>query len=169
MVRTISRKRYLVAIPVPSLDQKGERLDEDEVHAVGKGQELSDRTMGRVQVVEIVEDDELRRKTPAATKAFRRFFPEAPALAVYRTSDGRFGFQAHLALAAGDRARFEKAYRAVMQVLGETRGRPAGARKVQAKLRLREPVYRRLRMAAKRSGRTVSELVEELASKAGLV
>ena len=55
-----------------------------------------------------------------------------------------------------------------MKVLGATRGRPAGMRKVQAKLRLREPVYRKLQMAAKRSRRTVSDLVEELASKAGL-
>jgi hypothetical protein len=55
-----------------------------------------------------------------------------------------------------------------MKVLGSTRGRPAGTRKVQAKLRLREPVYRKLRMAAKRSQKTVSDLVEELATKAGL-
>lgn len=71
-------------------------------------------------------------------------------------------------MAPGDRARFENAYRAVMKVFGATRGRPAGTRKVQAKLRLGEPVHRKLRMAAKRSRKTVSDLVEKLASKAGL-
>lgn len=124
--------------------------------------------MSKVDVVEVVVDQELRQRTRAATAAFRRFFPDAPELKLYRTSDGRLGFQTKLALAAGDRGRFEKAYRAVMKVLGATRGRPTGTRKVQAKLRLREPVYRKLRMAAKRSRRTVSDLVEELASKAGL-
>jgi hypothetical protein len=124
--------------------------------------------MSKVDVVEVVVDDELRHKGRAATAAFRRFFPDAPELKLYRTADGRVGFQAQLALAPGDRARFEKAYRAVMKVLGSTRGRPAGTRKVQAKLRLREPVYRKLRMAAKRSQKTVSDLVEELATKAGL-
>lgn len=124
--------------------------------------------MSKVNMVEVVVDDELRHKTRAATAAFRRFFADAPELKLYRTTDGRLGFQAQLALAPGDRARFEKAYRAVMKVLGATRGRPAGTRKVQAKLRLREPVYRKLRMAAKRSRKTVSDLVEELASKAGL-
>lgn len=129
---------------------------------------MSDRLMSKVDVVEVVVDDELRHKGRAATAAFRRFFPDAPELKLYRTADGRVGFQAQLALAPGDRARFEKAYRAVMKVLGSTRGRPAGTRKVQAKLRLREPVYRKLRMAAKRSQKTVSDLVEELATKAGL-
>ena len=124
--------------------------------------------MSKVDVVEVVADDELRQKTRAATAAFRRCFADAPELKLYRTADGRLGFQAQFALAPGDRARFEKAYRAVMKVLGTMRGRPAGTRKVQAKLRLREPVYRKLRMAAKRSRRTVSDLVEELASKAGL-
>ena len=124
--------------------------------------------MSKVDVVEIVADDELRQKTRAATAAFRRFFADAPELKLYRTTDGCLGFQAQLALAQGDRARFDKAYRAVMKVLGATRGRPAGTRKVQAKLRLREPVYRKLQIAAKRSHRTVSDLVEELASKAGL-
>jgi hypothetical protein len=100
--------------------------------------------MSKVDVVEVVVDDELRQKTRAATAAFRRFFADAPELKLYRTTDGRLGFQAQLALAPGDRARFEKAYRAVMKVLGATRGRPAGTRKVQAKLRLREPVYRKL-------------------------
>jgi hypothetical protein len=124
--------------------------------------------MSKVDVVEVVEDDELRQKRRAATAAFRRFFPDAPELKLYRTADGRLGFQAQLALAPGDRARFDNAYRAVMKALGSIRGRPAGTRKVQAKLRLREPVYRKLRMAAKRSQKTVSDLVEELATKAGL-
>ncbi len=124
--------------------------------------------MSKVDVVEVVVDDELRQKTRAATAAFRRFFADAPELKLYRTADGRLGFQAQFALVPGDGARFEKAYRAVMKVLGATRGRPAGTRKVRAKLRLREPVYRKLRMAAKRSRWTVSDLVEELASKAGL-
>ena len=129
---------------------------------------MSNKRMRKVGVVEVVVDDALQQKTRAATVAFRRFFADAPELRLYKTIDGRLGFQTQLSLAPGDRVRFEKAYRAVMKVLGATRGRPAGARKVQAKLRLREPVYRKLRMAAKRSRRTISDLIEELASKAGL-
>ena len=59
-------------------------------------------------------------------RAIRRFFADAPELKLYRTADGRLGFQAQLTLAPGDRGRFEKAYRAVMKVLGAKRGRPAG-------------------------------------------
>lgn len=123
----------------------------------------------KVQVVEVVRDDELRRRERAATRAFRRFYPKAPPLELYRTRDGRVGFQAQIAIAPGERDRFEKAYRAVLGALGRRPGRPAGARKVQAKLRLREPVYRALRAAAKRSHTTVSDLVEDLAHKARLV
>jgi hypothetical protein len=109
----------------------------------------------KVDVIEVVVDDELRHKSRAATAAFQRFFPNAPELRLHRTGDGRLGFQAQLTLAPGDRGRFEQAYRAVMKVLGARRERPAGARKVQAKLRLREPVYRKLQIAAKRSRKTV--------------
>jgi hypothetical protein len=56
-----------------------------------------------------------------------------------------------------------------MKVLGEKRGRPAGARKVQAKLRLQEPVYKALVAAAEKSHKTLSGLVEDLAHKAHLV
>jgi hypothetical protein len=123
----------------------------------------------KVHVIEVIPDQDLRKKERAATAAFRRFFAGAPPLRLYRTSDGPLGFQVQLALGPGERQRFEKAYRAVMKVLGEKRGRPAGARKVQAKLRLREPVYRALRSAARRSHTTMSDLVEELAEKAHLV
>jgi len=36
MSRRITRKSYLVAIPVPSLDRKGEPLDEEEINASGR-------------------------------------------------------------------------------------------------------------------------------------
>jgi hypothetical protein len=123
----------------------------------------------KVHYVEVVADADLRKQEADATAAFRRFFPKAPPLKLYRTSDGRIGFQTQLSIATGDRGRFEAAYTAVMRVLGEKRGRPRGARKVQAKLRLEEPVYRALRAAAQKSHTTLSGIVEDLAHKARLV
>ncbi|MCL4818155.1 MAG: hypothetical protein KJ067_03405 [Vicinamibacteria bacterium] len=123
----------------------------------------------RAQWIEVVPDAGLRAQEAQATAAFRRFFPKAPALKLYRTSDGRVGFQAQMLLAAGDKARLEQAYAAVMKVLGQRRGRPGGERKVQAKLRLHEPVYRALQEAAQSSHTTLSAVVEDLARKAHLV
>lgn len=125
--------------------------------------------MPRAQIVEIVDDPELRKREPQATQVFRRFFPGAPRVRLYRTRDRRIGFEARVRLATGERARFEEAYAAVMQALGQRRGRPRGQRTVQAKLRLHEPVYRALRLAARRSRTTLSSVVEDLAQRARLV
>lgn len=123
----------------------------------------------KVQVVELVEDRRLSRKEAQATAAFRRFFKDAPPLKLYRTADGRVGFQAQVFIAPGDRERFQQAYAAVMGVLGAKRGRPAGLRKVQAKLRLEERIYRALKARAKETHTSVSGLVEDLAHKAHIV
>jgi hypothetical protein len=125
--------------------------------------------MSKVEWIEVVPDETLRAREAQATAAFRRFFPKAPGLKLYRTSDGRIGFQAQIVLGAGDKARLEQAYAAVMKVLGQRRGRPEGERKVQAKLRLREPVYEALQEAARSSHKTLSAVVEDLARKARLV
>lgn len=123
----------------------------------------------KVHFVEVVPDSSLRKKEVEATSAFRRFFPKAPPLKLYRTRDGRIGFQAQVAAASGERSRLGSAYAAVMKVLGEKRGRPAGERKGQAKLRLREPIYKALKAAAEKSHTTLSGLVEDLARKAHLI
>ena len=123
----------------------------------------------KVQFVEVVKDERLRKRETEATTVFRRFFPKAPRLKLYRTADGRVGFQAQVALASGDRGRLEEAYAAVMRVLGERRGRPARERKVQAKLRLTANVYKALKKAAKEERTTVSGLVEDLAHRAHIV
>lgn len=124
---------------------------------------------GKVRVLEIVDDPALRKKQRMATGVFRRFFPKAPPLKLYRTRDGRMGFQTEISLAAGERGLFESAYSAVMRALGERRGRPRGERTVQAKLRLHEPVYKALKRAAQRSQTTLSGVVEDLAHRARLV
>jgi hypothetical protein len=123
----------------------------------------------RVQTVEIVQDDELKRKEKEATATFRKYFPEAPPLSLYRTADGRIGFQVALALSPGVRKQFDEAYAAVMRILGEKRGRPRGVRKVQAKLRLNEDVYRALKATADKSHKSLSNVVEDLAHQARLV
>jgi len=122
-----------------------------------------------VHTIEIVRDEELKAKEEEATKTFRKFFPQAPALRLYRTSDGRVGFQVAIALSPGDRKVFNDAYAAVMKVLGEKRGRPRGTRKVQAKLRLTEDVYKALKATADKSHKSMSSVVEELAYQARLV
>ena len=123
----------------------------------------------RVQTVEIVQDDELKSKEKEATTTFRKYFPEAPPLRLYRTADGRIGFQVALALSPGVRKQFNDAYAAVMRILGEKRGRPRGSRKVQAKLRLNEDVYKALKATADKSHKSLSNVVEDLAHQARLV
>jgi hypothetical protein len=129
---------------------------------------MSRQTAG-VHTIEIVRDDELRAKEEEATSTFRKFFPQAPPLKLYRTADGRIGFQVAVALSTGDRKLFNDAYAAVMKILGEKRGRPRGTRKVQAKLRLTEDVYNALKATADRTHKSVSTVVEELAYQARLV
>jgi hypothetical protein len=122
-----------------------------------------------VRTIEVVRDEVLKAKETKATTTFRKFFPQAPALKLYRTSDGKVGFQVAISLSAGDRKNLNEAYAAVMKVLGERRGRPRGSRKVQAKLRLNEDVYRALKATADRSHKSLSNVVEELAYQARLV
>lgn len=120
-----------------------------------------------VHVIEVVEDAELRKKESKASKAVRRFFPNAGPLRLYRTAEGRIGVQLDLSVTPGDRQRLDDAYRAIMKVLGEKRGRPRGVKTVQTKLLLPEPAYRALKRAAARSNSTMSGLVAQLASGLG--
>lgn len=120
-------------------------------------------------VVEAVPDPQLGKKQVEADTAFRRFFPGAPSLTLYRTAEGKAGFSVALDLGPGQRDKLVRAYAAVMRVLGERRGRAPGERKVQTKLRLREPVYRALEAAARRSHTTLSHVVEDLAQRARLL
>lgn len=119
----------------------------------------------KVHVIEVVRDEELVKRETEATAAVRRFFPNSPPVKLYRTADGRIGFQLQLSVATGERKRLEDAYRAVMKVLGEKRGRPRGAKTVQTKLRLPEPVYRALKKAAANSNASMSSVVADLARR----
>jgi hypothetical protein len=119
----------------------------------------------KVHVIEVVRDEELAKKEPEATAAVRRFFADSPPVKLYRAADGRIGFQLQLSVAAGERKRLEDAYRAVMKILGEKRGRPRGAKTVQTKLLLPEPVYRALKKAAADSHATMSSVVADLARR----
>ena len=127
------------------------------------------RKQGGVRTIEIVQDDKLKAKETHATTTFRKFFPKAPPVRLYRTSEGRIGFQVALALGPCDRKHLNDAYAAVMRVLGEKRGRPVGVRKVQAKLRLNANVYKALKKTADKSHKSVSSVVEDLAYRARLV
>lgn len=120
-----------------------------------------------VHVVQVVEDTELRKKEAKASEAVKRFFPNAGSLRLYRTAEGRIGVQLDLRVAPGDRQRLDDAYRAIMKVLGEKRGRPRGVKTVQTKLLLPEPAYRALKRAAAASNSTMSGLVAQLASGLG--
>ena len=117
-----------------------------------------------VHVIEVVDDAQLRKKEAKASQALKRFFPNAGRLRLYRTAEGRIGVQVDLTVTSGDRKRLDDAYRAIMKVLGERRGRPPGGVKtVQTKLLLPEPAYRALKRAAAASNSTMSRLVAELA------
>jgi hypothetical protein len=58
---------------------------------------------------------------------------------LYRTAEGRVGCQLDLTVTTGDRKRLDQAYEAIMDAVGERRGRPRGIKKVQTKLMLPEP------------------------------
>ena len=95
----------------------------------------------KVHVVEIIPDAELRKKEAKARTVVKRFFPNAGPVRLYRTAEGRIGCQLALTVTAGDRKRLDQAYDAIMDALGERRGRPRGVRKVQTKLMLPERAY----------------------------
>jgi hypothetical protein len=117
-----------------------------------------------VNFVEMVKDVELSKKEKAATEAIRRFYPDAGPVKLYRTANGRVGFQMQIRVAASDGQRLERAYRAVMKILGERRGRRPGRKTVQTKLHLPEAVYARLKKAAASSHSTMSKVVAEALS-----
>jgi hypothetical protein len=123
------------------------------------------RKNSKVHFIEVVRDEALEKKEPEATAAVRRFFPGCPPVKLYRAADGRIGFQLQLSVTAGQRKRLEDAYRAVMKVLGERRGRPRGEKTVQTKLLLPEPIYRALKEAAADSNATMSNVVAGLARR----
>ncbi len=115
----------------------------------------------KVAFVEIVRDDELKKKEEAVSKAVNQLYPGCGPVALYRTADGQVGFQLHLTLASGDKKRLDQLYATVMRALGERRGRPAGVKTVQTKLWLPEPVYEDLKQAAEESRSTMSRVVAE--------
>jgi hypothetical protein len=115
----------------------------------------------QVHVIEVRRGDELLEKEKAATAVLRRFLPDCGPVKLYRTADGKIGFEAKLALTLGDRPRLDEAYRAVTKVLGERRGRPKGPKTVQTKLRLPQPVFKALKKEARLSNATMSEIVSE--------
>ncbi|MGH2608721.1 MAG: hypothetical protein ACRDHF_06480, partial [Tepidiformaceae bacterium] len=80
---------------------------------------------------------------------------------LYRTADGQVGFELRVAITAGDKKRLDQLYSTVMKVLGQKRGRPAGVKTVQTKLRLPEPVYEDLKKAADESHQSMSNIVAE--------
>ena len=115
----------------------------------------------RVDFVELVPDSELRKKQREVTKVVNGFFPRCGPVKLYRTADGRIGFQMQVAVAAGERKKLDEVYRAVMRVLGEKRGRHRGVKTIQTKLHLPEPIYSVLKRVAEDSGSTMSNVVAE--------
>ncbi len=71
-----------------------------------------------VHIINIVEDDTLKDKEETATATFRKFFPDAPPVKLYRTSGGKVGMQ--VAVSPRD-PKFDDAYQAVLRAIGEVR------------------------------------------------
>ena len=115
----------------------------------------------KLDFVEIVSDTELKRKEKEVREVVRRFYPECGPVKLYRTADGRIGFQMQITLTAGDRKRLDELYRAIMKLLGEKRGRPRGIETVQTKLHLPKSIYSALKKAAEDSHATMSSVVTE--------
>ena len=83
----------------------------------------------KVHVVKVVPDADLRKKEAKARAVIKRFFPNAGPVRLYRTAEGRVGCQLDLTVTAGDRKRLDQAYEAIMDAVGERRGRPRGIKK----------------------------------------
>src|SRR5215471_20910388 len=115
----------------------------------------------KTEVIEIVSDAQLRKREKEVTEIVRSFYPRCGPVKLYRTADGRIGFQAQLTLTPENRKQIEKVHRAVMKYLGEKRGRPTGVQTVQTKLRLPKPVYAALKKAARDSRETMSHVVAD--------
>lgn len=120
---------------------------------------------GNVRFIEIDRNAELRKKERQVTAAVRRLYPRCGPVKLYRTEDGRIGFEARLGAVAGERKRLDEVYRTIMKVLGQRRGRRPGVKTVQTKLRLPEPVFVALKKAAQRSGNSLSTVVANLARR----
>jgi hypothetical protein len=114
-----------------------------------------------VTFVEIVSDPELKAREAEVSKTVNELYPGCGPVKLYRTADGQVGFELRVAIAAGDKKRLDQLYSTVMKILGKRRGRPAGVRTVQTKLRLPEPVYEDLKKAADESHQSMSNIVAE--------
>jgi len=115
----------------------------------------------KVEFVEIVPDADLKEKEAEVTEAVKKIYPDSERVVLYRTAQGQIGSQANLRIAPGDKRRLDQLYGVVMRVLGERRGRPAGVKTVQTKVRLPQTVYDRLRKIAEASHSTMSDIVAE--------
>lgn len=115
----------------------------------------------RTDFIEVVPDVELRKKEKQVAEVVRGFYPECGPVKLYRTADGRVGFQMQVTLTPQNRKQLDKVYRAVTKCLGEKRGRPIGVETVQTKLHLPKPVYSALKKAAEDSNETMSNVVAE--------
>lgn len=118
-------------------------------------------TKADVKFVEFGKDAVLKQKEVLATKTLRLYFPKSAPVKLYRTTDGRVGVQATLAVTPGDSKRVAEAYAAVMAAIGEGRGRPKGPATVQTKLRLENDVYIAVKKEAKRRRTTMSQVVAD--------
>src|SRR5713226_1353791 len=115
----------------------------------------------KTDFIEVVSDVQLRKREKEVTEIVRGFYPDCGPVKLYRTVDGRIGFQMQLTLTPENRKQLDKVYRAVMKCLGEKRGRPSGVETVQTKLHLPKPIYSALKKAAGDSHETMSSVVAE--------
>ena len=115
----------------------------------------------KVTFVEIVRDNELKKKEGEVAKAVNQLYPGGGPVRLYRTAEGQIGFQFRLAIEPGDKRRLDRLYATVMTVLGERKGRRAGVKTIQTKLRLPQSVYEDLKKAAANSRSTMSKVVSE--------
>jgi hypothetical protein len=115
----------------------------------------------RTNIIEIVSDSQLKKKEKEVTEIVKGFYPSCGSVKLYRTADGRIGFQIPVTLTPQNRKQIDKVYRAVMKYLGENRGRPSGVETIQTKLRLPKPIYAALKKTAADSRETMSQVVTE--------
>ena len=73
-------------------------------------------------VIEVIPDEALRGREAEVRAAVARFFPNIPALRLYRTTDGAIGCLLDVTVTGRGRKRLAKAFAAMSKVLTENAG-----------------------------------------------
>lgn len=118
--------------------------------------------MSKVKFYELKRTSELARLEARINNELKARGAAGASVRLFRTSDGQVGYSANGVPSTQGRRVLDLVHRAVCQVLGLRRGRPAGAPTHQVKCRVPEEAYQRLTQEAMKRHLVPSRLAGEL-------